>query len=326
MPAVHTIRDRRTPIGRLPHPHDGFGLALACTLLLIAGTASAQPASGVYISQQTGLNVAPSVVLRGRSNDRASRCDEFINPHYAEVPGCTDPDRGSGAGWQTGYDRASGILAGAAVGYRFGPRLRVEAEWFHRESEYDQTSPVSSATGDTFAKLDGEILRAEDRIGSISSHNVFANIYVDFPTRSRLTPYLGVGGGVGLTELDYGDLWARNPDPDAIATAAGLPNEEEVRQNLAGTTTSKQAELHDRLTGYQVLGGVDYALSERVSFGIQARWVRFGQFTAEDIEWERLRSHESQLRRDGSEPVTFRIQTGDPLSFVGLNVSLRYTF
>ena len=142
---------------------------------LTPGSASAQPASGFYLSQEIGLNVAPAVALLGNSTDRASRCDEFINPRFAELPGCTDPNRGSGAGWKTTYDRAAGILAGLSAGYRFGGRLRVEAEWFHRESAYDQTAPVTSATGDTFAKLDGEIQRAEDRIGSLSSQNVFAN-------------------------------------------------------------------------------------------------------------------------------------------------------
>ncbi len=303
----------------------------ACALLLaaagsIAGTASAQPASGFYLTQELGLNVAPPVELLGDSNDRASRCDEFINPRFAEIPGCTDPDRGSGAGWKTAYDRAAGVLAGLSAGYRFGGRLRVEAEWFHRESEYDQTSPVASATGDTFAKLDGEIQRAEDRIGSISSQSVFANVYVDLPGRNRVTPYVGAGVGIGLTELDYGDLWARNPDPAAIATAAGFPNEAEIRRNLAATTTSKQAELHDRLTGYQVLGGADYAVSEALSLGVKVRWVRFGRFTAEDIEWERLRSHASQLRLDGSEPVTFRIRTDGALSFVGVSLAMRYMF
>ena len=88
-----------------------------------------------------GLNLAPPLELLGRSNDRASRCDEFMNPRFAEVPGCTDPNRGSGAGWKTAYDRAAGLLAGLSAGYRFGERLRVEAEWLRRESEYDQTSP-----------------------------------------------------------------------------------------------------------------------------------------------------------------------------------------
>ena len=112
----------------------------------------------------------------------------------------------------------------------------------------------------------------------------------------------------------------------ALGTAAGLLNEAEIRRNLAATTTSKQAELHDRLTGYQVLGGADYALSEAVSLGVKIRWVRFGRFTADDIEWERLRSHASQLRLDGSEPVTFRIRTDGALSFVGVSLSMRYTF
>ena len=115
-------------------------LALAGAVLL-AGEAWAQPASGYYLSQEIGLNVAPPVELFGNTNDRPSRCDEFINPRFAEVAGCTDPDRGLGAGWKTDYDRAAGMLAGVSAGYRFGGRLRVEAEWFHRESEYDQTSP-----------------------------------------------------------------------------------------------------------------------------------------------------------------------------------------
>ncbi len=293
---------------------------------VVPGPAAAQSASGFYLSQEIGLNLAPGVELLGNSNDRASRCDEFINPRYAEVPGCTDPNRGSGAGWRTAFDRAAGVLAGLAAGYRFGGRLRVEAEWFHRESGYDQTAPVTSATGDTLGKLGGEIQRADNRLGSLSSHNVFANVYVDFPSRSRLTPYVGFGGGVGLAELDYGDLWARNPDPAAIATAAGLPNEAEIRQNLAATTSSTQVELDDRLTHYQVLGGVDYAMSDAVSLGVKVRWVRSGRFLAEGIEWERLRSHPSQLRLDGSEPVTFRIRTAGVHSFLGVTLAMRYAF
>ena len=67
-------------------------------------------------------------------------------------------------------------------------------------------------------------------------------------------------------------------------------------------------------------------MSEAVSLGVKVRWVRFGHFTAEDIEWERLRSHPSQLRLDGSEPVTFRIRTDGTLSFVGVSLAMRYTF
>ena len=113
------------------------------------------------------------------------------------------------------------------------------------------------------------------------------------------------------------------PRPRRDRHGAGLPNEAEIRRNLAATTTSKQAELHDRPTGYQVLGGVDYAMSDAVSLGIKGRWVRFA---AEDIEWERLRSHASQLRLAGSKPVRFRIRTDGALSFVGVSLAMRYTF
>ena len=62
----------------------------ACVLALAGaglapGSASAQPASGFYLSQEIGLNVAPAVALLGNCTDRASRCDEFINPRFAEV-------------------------------------------------------------------------------------------------------------------------------------------------------------------------------------------------------------------------------------------------
>ena len=281
--------------------------------------------SGFYLRGDLGANLATGVVLLGKSNDRASRCDEFINPRYAEIPGCTDPDRGSAAGWQTAFDPAYGTLAGLAVGHRVSDWFRMEVETFHRESEYDQTSPVASATGDTAGKLEGEIVRAEDRIGSVSSRNVFLNLVFDLPLDGALKPFAGLGVGVSWTELDYGDLWVRNADPAKIATAAGLPNEEEVRRNLAGTTSSKQGELSDRLTAFQALAGVDWEVNETASLGVQARYVRSDPFE-DRTEWERLRSHASQLRLDGSEPVSFRIRTEESVAYGALNVFLKLRF
>ncbi|MDE2972440.1 MAG: outer membrane beta-barrel protein [Acidobacteriota bacterium] len=281
--------------------------------------------SGFYLRGDLGANLATGVVLLGKSNDRASRCDEFINPRYAEIPGCTDPDRGSAAGWQTAFDPAYGTLAGLAVGHRVSDWFRMEVETFHRESEYDQTSPVASATGDTAGKLEGEIVRAEDRIGSVSSRNVFLNLVFDLPVEGALKPFAGLGVGVSWTELDYGDLWVRNADPAKIATAAGLPNEEEVRRNLAGTTSSKQGELSDRLTAFQALAGVDWEVNETASLGVQARYVRSDPFE-DRTEWERLRSHASQLRLDGSEPVTFRIRTEGNVAYAALTFFLKLRF
>ena len=300
-------------------------VAIAVSWAAAPEASAEEERSGFYLRGDLGANLASGVVLLGKSNDRASRCDEFINPRYAEIPGCTDPDRGSAAGWQTAFDPAYGTLAGLAVGHRVSDWFRMEVETFHRESEYDPTSPVASATGDTAGKLEGEIVRAEDRIGSVSSRNVFLNLVFDLPLDGALKPFAGLGVGVSWTELDYGDLWVRNADPAKIATASGLPNEEEVRRNLAGTTSSKQGELSDRLTAFQALAGVDWEVNETASLGVQARYVSSDPFE-DRTEWERLRSHASQLRLDGSEPVTFRIRTGESVAYAALSAFLKLRF
>ncbi len=74
--------------------------------------------SGFYISGEIGANFAPGLDTTGFSTDRASVCDEFINPDFATVtdtPGyensnCTGPNRGVGDDWQNEFDGATGIL------------------------------------------------------------------------------------------------------------------------------------------------------------------------------------------------------------------------
>ena len=48
---------------------------------------------------------------------------------------------------------------------------------------------MTSATGDTLGKLGGEIQRADNRLGSIASHNVFANGAVSFVAASLAMRY-----------------------------------------------------------------------------------------------------------------------------------------
>ena len=214
----------------------GMNSVLSCLLFVVAlwGLAlhPAQAGSGLYLSSELGANFAPNLDTLGTSNDRASACDEFINPMFATVtqtPGyenynCTGPNRGATGDWENTLDGAEGILAGVAVGYglretypdHFLGRFRFEVEYFYRDTEYDQTADIPSAAGESGDKLAQEILTATDRIGSVTSHNLFGNLYVDFPNSSRFTPYVGVGVGVGFTDMDYGSLWARNPDPNAI--------------------------------------------------------------------------------------------------------------
>ena len=302
-------------------------LALVSALVAatpLAGAAGAE--SGFYVRMDLGAHAGPDVLLQVGDNDRPSRCDGFVNPEYAALPGCTAPDRSIDAvdRWSSRFDGATGLFAGAAVGYRFSPRLRMEAEYFFRHAALDESSDIVAPSGVPYVDLFGpELPRAEERLGSTRAHNAFVNLIVDFP-RGRVAPYVGVGAGVADASIEYHSHWARAGDPALIETAAGLPNEEEVRRNLAGTVTLAQSTLRDRLTGYQVLLGLAVDLSESVAFDAKARWARFSDLE-DGGSYVRLRSHDSNLRVDGSEPVVYRTGTADT-GFFAVTVGLRYGF
>ena len=294
-------------------------------LMLVAGVAQAQ----FYVGGNVGAIAASGPELEGHDNDRGGVCDEFINPLFADVPGCTAPRR-PGDSWMTEFDGATDVFAGAAAGYRLPVRgtrpvrWRVEMEYFHRDSTFDASADVRFGAGASEFAADnaGEVVLAEDRLGSIAGHNVFGNVYLDFTSRGRFTPYAGIGVGVAFTDAGYGALGLLNNDPARIASAAGLPNADEVRRNLAGTAVSEQANLKDTVRGYQALFGVDYAVDESMSLGVKGRWVRFDAFSSGGA-WDLLRSHASELRLDGSEPVAYEIKLDD-LRLFGVSLELKY--
>ena len=183
---------------RMPH------VIIAMSALLASGQVAI--AEGPYFGGELGLAIASGFDFAGSSNDRASVCDESINPSYDEaerelervggpVPNCTGQNRGRTAGWQNEFGSARGLLAGAAIGYGFGNGLRLEVEYLYRESDYDETSDVPGATGATGDKLRQEILTATDRVGAMDSHNLFGNLFYDFRNETRFTPW---GSGVDL--------------------------------------------------------------------------------------------------------------------------------
>lgn len=299
------------------------GLLATVAVLALAGiepSSANESRSSLYVSLDTGANFASGLDFQGGDNDRSSICDEYINPQYASVAGCTGPRPGDS--WQGSFGSAGGVLAGATLGYRFNDRFRVEANYVFRGSKYDETAPLQSVSGETFAKVSGEIRVAESRLGSFHLHGLFVSALYDFRADNRWTPYFGLGVGVASARADWSAVWARSSDPADITTGTGLSNAAEIQRNLAGRTSFTNATLKDTMFAYQFLAGVDYALSDAVSLEFKVRWTDFGSFEDGKV-WEAVRSHPPHLRRDGSEPVAYREKTDD-LAMLGISIGLRY--
>ena len=306
--------------------HCSHALVLTCTLLLsIATHGVAQYERQFYLGAELGTLLAPGVTMAGDSNDRASVCDEFINPLYASVPGCTDAMRGVGDGWNVPFDGTFGILASAVFGYRLHRMARAEVEVVMRTSNYAENSGVLSATGVNADKLSDELFLAEEWLGLVSSKSLTGNVYLDLPgIAGDATPFLGLGIGIGKTSVDYASVWSRSTDPGRIATGRDQPNSEQIARNLAGTSSSGRATMEDTQFTYRLLAGFDYPLADEVSADVRARWMASGEFGS-TITWDPLRSHVPNLRRDGSEPVHGKMSTDD-FSFAGISLGLKYHF
>ncbi len=300
-------------------------IAVAAVLLVLVAPAVAQDGPRFYVGAELGGLLSSDVTVTGDSNDRASICDEYINPLFASVPGCTDAARGVGDNWQVPFDGARGFLASAMIGYRLHRMVRLEAEYVYRSANHAQRSGVLAAQGVNADKLSDELFLAQEWLGLVSSNALMGNVILDIPgVSARLTPFVGVGAGIASTSADYASVWSRNTDPAAIATGRDQPNAEQIARNLAGTSSSAQATMTDSQVGYQVLAGFDYPLADAVSIEVRARWMLTDEF-AGTVVWDPLRSHVPNLRRDGSEPVNGIMSTKD-FSFAGLSVGMKYHF
>ena len=301
-------------------------LLLLCVTALFSLNAAAQ--QRYYLSTEFGGHWAQALSFVNNSNDRASICDEFINPLYASVDGCTVDNRGEGDGWQTEFGSALGNVGGVAIGMMLSRRgLIAELEYLFTHSHYDEGVWPGSASGATGDKLRQEIYIARERVNGVTGSNLFGNVYYAFlgSNSGGFSPYVGVGAGLSMVTVNYSSVWARNPNPDFISTGTGQPNEEEIKNNLAGTVSAGEAALGSTVFSWQVVVGADYRLSERVSMGVKLRRVDFGDFTSEDLDWNPLRSHSADVRIDGSEPVWANIHTPD-LGVVSFSLAMRYWF
>ena len=278
--------------------------ALVRTLLAATATASAVPLGAQSIVVNAGQGGIGDYVVVSRSNDRSSVCDEYINPSALGVPGCATLDRGAGDGWSAPFSGGRGLLAGAGVEFGIGGPLSLAIDYSRVEAAFDQTVASTNAQGVDFEKLSSELEVGQERLGALRTHGVHGVVNL-YPIRSgRIRPYGGVGLGYAALRADFGWNWRRSADPLAITTGRDQPNFDEIRTNLAGTVSRGTALLRKNVHVFVYAGGVDFAVSDRLSVGFRARRLQYPSVEVGPYVGETLRSHVPNLRLDGSEPVS----------------------
>ena len=309
---------------------------LVLAMMVVLATGQTWAKDGWYVGMDVGFAVAPGIDMDIMDNDFGTRCDKIINPGQIAWPNTPltpeDCPENAGDAWSNALDGGMGFLAGLALGYRLGD-FRVEGEYFYRGTTYDSESDSNlSGPPQTTTKAQQEVEEVKGAIDDVLSHNFFANLYYDYHSGSKFTPYVGVGLGVAQVSLDWYNRWKRNDDPQYITTfcESGPSNcDADLNAKLAGTTSVTNANLSDLLFGYQVLAGVDYQISDPMTIGLKFRWADFGEFE-DGEEWEQLRSHESTNSLDPNDsPRNRRVQYAlmtDDIQFWGISLNMKYQF
>ena len=281
-------------------------------IVLGASTAGAQP----YLRLDIGTAWARSVALKGDGYDSATRCDWITNPERIEAGPECDGDIPLSE-WRDHFDGGRGVASGAAVGHSRG-RARVELEYFHRATAYDQTFSSLNLDAVGADKLEQEIASGSTTVWDLESHSVLVNFLYDLPVGRRWEGFFGGGLGASRATVDYATIWRRHHDPERITTFT----DPLMRARLAGTTTIGHARLHDVVFVNQALFGINRRVSDRVLLGVTLRWVNEAGFKSPETTWDQLRSHESSTGR--GDEVWYRVKSDLAYWSATLGLTVRF--
>lgn len=290
-------------------PSGRLAIVLGLCMLAAAGVANAETSrQGFYAGIELGFANAEDVSSTMFGVVHPTQCDILVGGDPSG-PGCTNNTPGVASA--NSFDLSTGFLGGFSVGYALD-RFRVEFEYLNRSHGGDSSLwPLSAG----FLAETSDIDPPSERISDFSAHQFFVNAYYDFLNNSRWTPYVGAGVGWARTSLDYQARFLRK------TIAQGYPADEP--QAAAGTLSLLNTELTDTLFGFQFLGGLDYALTEKVSIGMKARWASFQDLEGDTL-WTLIRGHKP-VRADGKTPFDSKLTFSD-IQYWALTFGLKYAF
>ena len=310
-------------------------LTLGMTLLTAAH-------ADFYVGADIGLADSRTLdsMVSGQSNP--TRCDVLM---YSDAtrpsgaigndPACSDVSRNGK--WNSRFDTGSGLAAGLHAGY-IRDQLRFELEFMHVKPGSASHPIITASTHPGLASKDREWSETAPPYEWISDFRIrqyFANVFYDFATESRWAPYVGVGAGWARVRMQYERRLLRktvdegylNVAPDIPATQSEYGWNDsswlEWRTNAAGTLSSMDTELSDTLFGFQLLAGIDYALTDRTSVGIKARWAQFDDFK-DDAAYSQIRDH-APVYVDGVTPFVDQVKM-DNVEYWAITVGFKRRF
>lgn len=309
------------------------------TLALVVGIlgsaslarAEAETRRGFYVGIDLGLTHAASMGSPLSGISHPTRCDSILYQHATDTDEtgrtfqrptdaqCTSTNPRTI--YTADFDPGLGFAGALSAGYTLD-NLRFEVEYLHRR-QGDDSSLLPGTTDVTRGKGREWLQPPSASISDFQANQLFMNAYYDFRNDSPWTPYLGAGLGWARTSLRYGNFYQRKSGQAYLDAVSDQNWPLPVKREAAGTVSYLNTRISKNLFGFQFLGGLDYALTERVSVGVKGRWARF-QNVRHHAVWNSIRSHEPVLA-DGVTPYRVRIKL-DSIAYWGMTIGLKYHF
>ena len=255
------------------------------TVLLILDPSPASAEERFYFGLEAGFSKSGDLDISQSFVSRPTRCDPFLYPPGTAPPADAECMNDKISSLGDAFTPGAGFAGGAVLGYALGNGLRFEAEYLNRRQGSERRPvPLGFDSEDPLSWLSTEWDPQDppwSQIRDLNVHHFFLNAYYDLRNGSPFTPYIGAGLGIGSMDVRYSSVWLRKDylGPESWQMAA------------AGTVSSVHTKLEGTSFGFQVAGGIDYALGDNLSVGGKIRWIRTGGFDRDDVPWEKIRDH-----------------------------------
>ena len=302
-------------------------LSILFLAALMATAAQPAWANQHYVSVQLGAAYSPGIEESLSGVNHPTRCDSLLYRGTGLQPpndaACRDdtPARL----WGNTFDLGTGSVAGLSIGM-IGRGLRYELEYLHSYMGSDQALLGGATDSAAFAGKASEWSTAEaplERVSDYRTNQVFANVYYDIDSQSKWTPYVGIGAGYTRVNFRYYARALRKSAEEYLAVEFAPDWPESAKRAAAGSVSVIDTEVSDTVLGFQLLAGVDYALSEHFSIGTIVRWVQISDIDY-GARFALVRSHEP-VQADGVTPFDVDLAFED-LSYAAAAVNLKYRF